>query len=105
MPIKPTSCEQGQIDFSKADFLDLVLILRDLWPHFQPLFSGSSERAIERGEITKPLFEINDMRKYLVHPQKARKHGQAISSQDVDQLRRALKLIQPASAAAHATPG
>jgi hypothetical protein len=86
--------DAGKIDLARAYFVDLVQILRDLWRHFQPLFSGSST-GVEHGEVTKPLFEINTIRNRLVHPQA----GHAITLEDIDQIRSALKLIQRAATA------
>lgn len=90
----------GVLDYGRAMFRDLVVILDHRWSDFQPYFIDETGETLPRETVTELLFEINKLRKYLAHPVKALQAGRAVEAADVAKLTRALQLLRGASAQA-----
>jgi hypothetical protein len=85
-------------DYSRATYIDLVVILRDQFVKFEHLFDKGSQG------ILKLLFEINSgQRVHLAHPHKAAQLGVTFGADDAEVLRGALELVHRAWARLKAT--
>jgi hypothetical protein len=89
--------DSGMLDYGKAMYRDLVLVLDHRWPDFQSYFVANAGGLPSRGAITALLLEINELRKYLAHPIKAKQDGRTIATGDVEKLKSALELVRLAS--------
>jgi len=82
-------------DYSRATYIDLVVILRDHIGKFDSYFAQPAK------DILRLLFEINSgPRVNLVHPHRAAQLGVKFAGDDVEILTRALDLVREAYLAA-----
>jgi hypothetical protein len=88
----------GAIDYSKANYVDLVNILNKRWPLFEPLFVDHNGHPMAKNAVIKPLSSLNTQRNYLAHPHKAQQHGREESADDIASLSHALGVVRLASA-------
>jgi hypothetical protein len=88
----------GRVDYSFAMFLQLVLILKQLWPRFEAYFLSDTGRPLARDAVMAPLFAVNEQRKFLAHPHKARQQGWQMGADDMKTLQEALQLVRLAAA-------
>jgi len=78
-------------DYSRATYIDLVVILRDQSYKFDSYFVQPSE------DVLKLLFEINSgQRTNLAHPHRAAQLGVTFGADDLTILKRALNLVRSA---------
>jgi hypothetical protein len=90
-----------QIDFSLATFVQLVTIIKDLWPRFARFFIDKTGQPLGRELVTTPLFNINThQRRYFAHPHKAKQQGLTLTAEDVAELKSMLEILRLASVAA-----
>lgn len=86
------------MDFSQATYLQLVMIVKALWPRFEAYFVDEKGKPMGCSGVTKRLFDINEKRKYLAHSHKAKQHGWEPKADDVAALKQGLEMIRLASA-------